>query len=65
MAYNWKSLIVILTPLILLPLPLWIDGPEARAGYGILIITVFWITQAVPLSATALLPSVMFPVLDI
>ena len=103
MAYNWKSLIVILTPLILLPLPLWIDGPvglfiilyqfylnrsiislyslirlrrsnlkcwfcgtqEARAGYGILIITVFWITQAVPLSATALLPIVMFPFLDI
>lgn len=65
MAVKWKTLVLILTPLLLLPLPLLIDGPEAQAGYGMLIITIYSISQCIPLQATALLPIVMFPFMNI
>ena len=38
---------------------------EAQAGYGMLIITIYSISQCIPLQATALLPIVMFPFMNI
>ncbi|XP_026271751.1 protein I'm not dead yet isoform X2 [Frankliniella occidentalis] len=62
----WRSLVVILTPLILLPLPLVYPGStEARAAYGVLLLAVFWVTEVVPLPVTSLLPVVLFPVLGV
>ena len=38
---------------------------EARAGYVILIMAIYWMTEALPLAATSLLPVVLFPLLGI
>ncbi len=81
----WRTFIVVFTPLLLLPLPLFVDGSvnialdsinhrsriiasltqEARAGYGVLLMTIFWLTSAMPLAVTSLLPIVVFPLLDV
>ena len=38
---------------------------ESRAGYGILIIVIYWVTETCPLAMTALLPIVLFPLLGV
>ena len=37
----------------------------ARAFYAIAIVAVYWITEAVPLAVTSLLPMVLFPALGV
>ncbi|KZS09487.1 I'M NOT DEAD yet protein [Daphnia magna] len=58
-----KTLVIVLTPLLLLPLIF--NGAEARAGYCVLLMTIFWLTSALPEAVTSLLPIVLFPLLDI
>ena len=64
--YNFrKSLIVVLTPLLLLPLPLKIGTSEANCGYAVLIMAVYWITEALPMAVTAFMPVVLMPCLGV
>ncbi|XP_065054979.1 solute carrier family 13 member 2-like [Rhopilema esculentum] len=63
---TWKSyLVLILTPILLCPLLITIPTMESRAGYGILIIVIYWVTETCPLAVTALLPIVLFPLLGV
>ncbi|XP_062816552.1 Na(+)/citrate cotransporter [Anolis carolinensis] len=52
-------------PLVFLPLPLLLPGKESRCGYVIILMAIYWCTEAIPLAATALLPVVLFPMLGI
>lgn len=54
-------LIVGLTPLILSPILFALGGQESSCAYVIMIMAVFWVTEALPISVTALLPVFMFP----
>ncbi|XP_062610508.1 solute carrier family 13 member 2-like isoform X2 [Saccostrea cucullata] len=54
-------IIVILTPIVLLPLILLVNGDEAKCAYCIIIMAVFWITEALPIAVTSLLPIILFP----
>ncbi|XP_062858605.1 solute carrier family 13 member 1 [Trichomycterus rosablanca] len=54
-------LIIILTPLLLLPLPLVIKTQVAQCAFTMLLMAVYWMTEALPLSITALLPALLFP----
>nr|DBA34269.1 TPA: hypothetical protein GDO54_001847 [Pyxicephalus adspersus] len=61
---NCKRLIILLfTPLLLLPLPLIIRTKEASCAYAIILMAVYWCTEVIPLAVTALLPVLLFPML--
>ncbi|XP_029956190.1 solute carrier family 13 member 2 [Salarias fasciatus] len=57
--------IIFLTPLLLLPLPLVHPTSEARCGYAIALMALYWCTECMPLAVTALLPVVLFPMMGI
>ncbi|XP_028564162.2 solute carrier family 13 member 2 [Podarcis muralis] len=58
-------LIVLLTPFLFLPLPLVLPYKEAQCGYTIILMALFWCTEALPLAVTALLPVILFPLMGI
>ena len=38
---------------------------ESRCAYVVLVMAVYWITEAIPISATAFLPVILMPVLGV
>ncbi|XP_023144546.1 solute carrier family 13 member 2 [Amphiprion ocellaris] len=64
--YHRNYIIIFLTPLLLLALPLYFSGSsEARCGYAIILMAVYWCTECMPLAVTALLPVILFPMMGI
>ncbi|XP_070599053.1 solute carrier family 13 member 2 [Erythrolamprus reginae] len=62
----YKSyLVALLTPLLFLPLPLVLPDKEAQCGYTIIVMAIFWCTEALPLAVTALFPVLFFPLMGI
>lgn len=61
----WRSYVVILTPLVLAPLLILSPVKEARCGYVIMLMAVYWMTEAVPVAVTALIPVFAFPLLGV
>ncbi|KAL4659395.1 solute carrier family 13 member 1 [Arapaima gigas] len=65
-AWNyWRFIIVVLTPLLLLPLPLVFKNKVAECAFTLLLMAMYWMTEAMPLSVTALLPALLFPLFGI
>ncbi|XP_016047413.1 solute carrier family 13 member 1 isoform X2 [Erinaceus europaeus] len=60
-----RFLLVVFTLLILLPLPLILRTKEAECAYVLFVVATFWLTEALPLSVTALLPGLIFPLFGI
>ncbi|XP_062991075.1 solute carrier family 13 member 1 [Elgaria multicarinata webbii] len=60
-----RFLLIFFTPLLLLPLPLIIRTQEAQCAYTLFVVAIFWLTEALPLGITALLPALMFPLFGI
>ncbi|XP_042152072.1 solute carrier family 13 member 2-like isoform X3 [Oncorhynchus tshawytscha] len=58
-------LVIFLTPLLILPLPIIVGGPEASCGYVIILTAVYWCTECMPLAVTGLLPVILFPMMGI
>ncbi|XP_061606713.1 Na(+)/citrate cotransporter-like isoform X2 [Phyllopteryx taeniolatus] len=59
-----KSVFILASgPLVLLPLAL--STKEAACAYVILLMALYWCTEVLPLAVTALLPTILFPVLGI
>ncbi|XP_054159318.1 Na(+)/citrate cotransporter-like [Oppia nitens] len=52
-------------PLVLIPIPLMIDTSAGKCAYVVLLMSLYWFTEAVPISVTALLPIVLFPLMGI
>ncbi|XP_075887945.1 solute carrier family 13 member 2-like [Nelusetta ayraudi] len=63
--YHRNYLIIFLTPIVFLWLPLAFPSSEARGGYAIIIMALYWCTECMPLAITALLPIVLFPMMGI
>lgn len=62
--WSMKSVfILVLSPFILLPLAT--STKEAACAYVIALMAVYWCTEVLPLAVTALLPTILFPVLGI
>ncbi|XP_032954505.1 solute carrier family 13 member 1 isoform X2 [Rhinolophus ferrumequinum] len=60
-----RFLLIVFTLLILLPLPIILHNKEAECAYTLFVVATFWVTEALPLSVTALLPALMFPLFGI
>ncbi|XP_027429877.1 solute carrier family 13 member 1 isoform X2 [Zalophus californianus] len=60
-----RFLLIVFTLLVLLPLPIIVRTKEAECAYTLFVIAMFWLTEALPLSVTALLPGLMFPLFGI
>lgn len=60
-----KYLIIVLVPIVFLPLPLAVRTKEAQCGYVIIVMALFWCTEALPLAVTALFPVLLFPMMNI
>ncbi|XP_016374149.1 solute carrier family 13 member 2-like isoform X2 [Sinocyclocheilus rhinocerous] len=62
---NRNYFIIFITPFLILPLPLVIPTPEARCGFAIILMALYWCTECMPLAVTALLPVILFPMMGI
>lgn len=63
----WRSVVIVLWPLILLPIVL-IETGEAtamRCLYVVGLMAMFWMTEVLPLPITGLLPIVLYPMMGI
>uniref|UniRef100_A0A2K6L1X9 Solute carrier family 13 member 3 n=2 Tax=Rhinopithecus TaxID=542827 RepID=A0A2K6L1X9_RHIBE len=60
-----RLLVLLFTPLALLPVVFALPPKEGRCLFIILLMAVYWCTEALPLSVTALLPIVLFPFMGI
>ncbi|KAI5088266.1 solute carrier family 13 member 2, partial [Silurus meridionalis] len=58
-------LITIAIPLLLMPLPLIVNTSEAKCGFVLILMALYWCTECLPLAITALLPVIFFPMLGI
>ncbi|XP_045381340.1 solute carrier family 13 member 2 [Lemur catta] len=72
MATCWQALwayrfylIVFFLPIFLLPLPILLPQKEAYCAYAIILMALFWCTEALPLAVTAFLPLILFPMMGI
>uniref|UniRef100_H3CYI4 Solute carrier family 13 member 1 n=1 Tax=Tetraodon nigroviridis TaxID=99883 RepID=H3CYI4_TETNG len=64
--WNFRRIVLILAaPLLLLPLPLVIGTKEAQCSFVLLLMAIFWMTEAVPLAMAAMLPAILFPAFGI
>ncbi|TRY57630.1 hypothetical protein DNTS_021061 [Danionella cerebrum] len=60
-----KQLILILAPLLLLPLLFFVPPKEGKCLFVVLLMAVYWCTEALPLAVTAMLPVCLFPTMGI
>ncbi|XP_027758164.1 solute carrier family 13 member 4 isoform X1 [Empidonax traillii] len=58
-------LLVVLIPLLLLPLPLVYPSSEASCAYVLIVTAVYWVSEAVPLGAAALVPAFLYPLFGV
>ncbi|XP_051886060.1 solute carrier family 13 member 1 isoform X2 [Pristis pectinata] len=63
--YYRKLIIILFFPLLFLPLPLITKTKESECAFTMLVVAIYWLTEAMPLSVTALLPALMFPLFGI
>lgn len=60
-----RSLIILISsPIILSPLLLH-DKPEYNCLFCVILMSIFWMTEVLPLPITALLPIILFPLLGV
>lgn len=59
-SYKW-NIFAILTPIVFAPIPILYKTPAARCAYSIIVMALYWMTEAVPMAVTALLPVVFMP----
>ncbi|KAI1888471.1 hypothetical protein AGOR_G00185490 [Albula goreensis] len=60
-----KLILVVLIPLSLLPLPLIHPTSEASCAYVLIVTAVYWVSEAVPLGAAALVPAFLYPLFGV
>uniref|UniRef100_A0AAF5DS26 Citrate transporter-like domain-containing protein n=1 Tax=Strongyloides stercoralis TaxID=6248 RepID=A0AAF5DS26_STRER len=65
MIWSKKQLIVYLSPIILAWIPIVWREEEAASAYVVLLMSILWVTEALPLAVTSLIPIVLYPLLGV
>ncbi|XP_066951651.1 Na(+)/citrate cotransporter-like isoform X2 [Macrobrachium rosenbergii] len=65
LAHYWQYLLLFITPFALLPVAVIGHTVEFRCAYVILVMATYWVTEAIPLAVTALIPVFAFPLFGI
>ncbi|XP_055046817.1 solute carrier family 13 member 4 isoform X2 [Misgurnus anguillicaudatus] len=60
-----KLILVVMIPLLLLPLPLIHPCSESSCAYVLIVTAVYWVSEAVPLGAAALVPAFLYPLFGV
>ncbi|XP_026166901.1 solute carrier family 13 member 1 [Mastacembelus armatus] len=64
--WNYHNVaLIVLMPLLLLPLPLVFRQKEAECAFVLLLMATYWMTEVIPLSMTAMLPAILFPLFGV
>ncbi|XP_060932952.1 solute carrier family 13 member 1 [Limanda limanda] len=64
--WNYRNFtLIVLTPGLLLPLPVVVGSKEAECAFVLLLMATYWVTEVIPLSMTAMLPAILFPLFGI
>lgn len=61
----WRALVVFLAPFVAAGVFTIDTTPAYRCMYVVLIMTMYWVTEAIPLPVTSMLPMVLFPILGV
>lgn len=61
----WRSMVVIIAPMIASLVFLIDTSPAYRCMFVVLTMSFYWVTEALPLPVTSMLPIVLFPVLGV
>ncbi|OXU28570.1 hypothetical protein TSAR_004782 [Trichomalopsis sarcophagae] len=61
----WKSLIVVVWPIILLPLIILSDDKMFRCLYTVALMAMFWVTEVIPLPITGIIPIFLYPLMGV
>ncbi|KAM7309946.1 solute carrier family 13 member 5 [Ixodes scapularis] len=61
----WRKIIMVSTPILLLPLLFVSDSVKFRCAYVVAVIAVYWIVEPIPIGATSLIPVVLLPMLGV
>ncbi|XP_058831962.1 protein I'm not dead yet-like [Topomyia yanbarensis] len=61
----WRSMVVIVAPIAAAGIYAIDTTPAYRCIYVVLIMAMYWVTEALPLAITSMIPVVLFPVLGI
>ncbi|XP_059145263.1 Na(+)/citrate cotransporter-like [Physella acuta] len=64
----WYLVVIVATPLVFLPIFLSVDEKyqrQARCGYAIAVMAIYWTTEALPIAVTSLAPVVLLPALGV
>ncbi|XP_058457409.1 protein I'm not dead yet-like [Malaya genurostris] len=61
----WRALVVFIAPIVAAGIYTIDTSPAYRCIYVVLIMAMYWVTEALPLAITSMIPIVLFPVLGI
>lgn len=61
----WRAIFVCIYPLVLLPVFVVNNEAGLRCLYVVLLMAGFWVTEALPLPVTSLIPMVLFPLMGV
>ncbi|KAJ3652040.1 hypothetical protein Zmor_018041 [Zophobas morio] len=62
---HWKSLFIIVYPLLILPIFLVENTAAMRCVYVVVLMAGYWVFEVLPLAVTAMIPLVLFPTMGI
>ncbi|XP_071485526.1 solute carrier family 13 member 2-like [Diadema antillarum] len=62
---NWRYLVCVTVPIVFCPIAIIFNNQTGYMAYSISVMAIYWMTECIPLAATACLPFVLFPLFGI